>query len=334
MGKKCQLTEGETKEIVTLCSQGTTSLEIAKKLGRDHRTIKNFLSQGKVTRSKPIRGKPKALSPRNIRKVTNTLRKMPHASSRAIFHAAGLPEIPKTTRNDYLRKIGMVRKMKSTPLLTKTHKEKRVKWAKKYLKHDFNKVIWTDECRATLDGPDGWAKGWILFGQSPQHRLRRQQGGGGVMFWAAIVENELIGPFRVRQGVKINSQTYCEFLECNFLPWLQAQPNERKNALTFMQDNAPAHASKYSKHFLASQELNIMDWPPNSPDLNPIENLWAIIKRKVYLDGKQYTSLDVLWAAIQDACNEISAAEIKNLVSSVDNRLVEVLETGGAKINA
>ena len=45
------------------------------------------------------------------------------------------------------------------PVLTKKHKAKRVKWAKKYLKYDFNEVIWTDECRVTLNGPDGWAKG-------------------------------------------------------------------------------------------------------------------------------------------------------------------------------
>lgn len=334
MGKKVKLTQNETQQIIQLFSRRKSSLEIAKTLNRDHRTIKNFLSKGKVTHSTPKRGKPKALSSRDIRKVTNTLRKMPHASSRAIFQEAGLTEISKTTRNEYLKKIGSVKKKVSTPVLSKTHKEKRVLWAKKYLKQDFNKVIWTDECRATLDGPNGWAKGWLLSGQNPQHRFRRQQGGGGVMFWAAIVENEIIGPFRVRQGVKLNSKNYCEFLECNFLPWLQAQPNERSNSLIFMQDNAPAHASKYSKEFLGAHQLNIMDWPPNSPDLNPIENLWAIIKRKVYHDGKQYNSLEELWTAIESACQQITTSAIKNLINSVDKRLVKVLETGRAKINA
>lgn len=58
-----------------------------------------------------------------------------------------------------------------------------------------------------LYGPDGWARGWVISGQNPQHRFRRQQGGGGVMFWAAILKNEIIGPFRVLEGVKINSPT-------------------------------------------------------------------------------------------------------------------------------
>ena len=133
-----------------------------KKINRDHRTSKNFLAKGKVTHSTPKRSKPKALSPRDLRKVTNTLRKMPHASSRGIFQEAGLPKIPKTTRNEPLNKIGSVKKKVSAPVLTKAHKEKRIQWAKKYLKQGFSKVIWTDECRATLDGPDGWAKGWLI----------------------------------------------------------------------------------------------------------------------------------------------------------------------------
>ena len=48
------------------------------------------------------------------------------------------------------------------------------------MKCDFSYVLFTDECRATLDGSDGWVEGWILQDQTALHRLRRQQGGGGV----------------------------------------------------------------------------------------------------------------------------------------------------------
>ena len=56
------------------------------------------------------------------------------------------------------------------------------------------------QCRATLDGPDGWARGWISFNNSAPVRVRRQQGAGGVMFWAAIVGDNIIGPFRVEDA--------------------------------------------------------------------------------------------------------------------------------------
>ena len=55
------------------------------------------------------------------------------------------------------------------------------------MKLDFSKVIFTDEMRATLDGPDGWRWGWVLEGETPTGVIRRQQRGGGIMIWAAIV---------------------------------------------------------------------------------------------------------------------------------------------------
>ena len=69
---------------------------------------------------------------------------------------------------------------------------------------DFSSVIFADECRTTLDAPDGWASGWIFFNHSAPVRARRQQGGGAVMFWAAIVGDSTIRPFRAEDGVKID----------------------------------------------------------------------------------------------------------------------------------
>ena len=73
------------------------------------------------------------------------------------------------------------------------------------MKVNFSHVLWTDEARATLDGPDGWATEWAIDSASLPMRHRWQQGGGGVMFWAAIVKDKLIGPARVHKGVKLNS---------------------------------------------------------------------------------------------------------------------------------
>ncbi|XP_039618203.1 uncharacterized protein LOC120534678 [Polypterus senegalus] len=171
-----------------------------------------------------------------------------------------------------------------------------------YAKTDFSKVLWTDEMRVSLDGPDGWARGWIGKGQRAPVRLRRQQGGGGVLVWAGIVKDELVGPFRVEDGVKLNSQSYCQFLEDTFFKqWYRKKSASFKKNMIFMQDNAPSHASKYSTAWLARKgikEEKLMTWPSCSPDLNPIENLWSIIKYEIYKEGKQYTSLNSVWEAV------------------------------------
>ena len=111
------------------------------------------------------------------------------------------------------------------------------------MKTDFSSVIFTDECRTTLDGPDGWARGWISCNDSAPVRARRQQGGGGVIFWAATVDDSIIRPFRVEDGVKIDSEGYCAFLNKHFRPWWKKQPLKLRKTLMYMHDNAPSHAS-------------------------------------------------------------------------------------------
>ena len=64
--------------------------------------------------------------------------------------------------------------------------------------------------RVTLVGPDGWDPGWISNGHRAPLRVRRQQGGGGVLVLTGIIKDELVGPFRVEDGLKINSQTYSQ----------------------------------------------------------------------------------------------------------------------------
>ena len=57
----------------------------------------------------------------------------------------------------------------------------RLDWAKSCMKTNFENVLFADESRATLDGPDGWMSSWLLNGTTPQSKIRRQQGDGGVM---------------------------------------------------------------------------------------------------------------------------------------------------------
>lgn len=65
------------------------------------------------------------------------------------------------------------------------------------MKTDFSKVLFTDESRITLSGPDGWARGWVCKQHDSRKFFKRQQGGGGIMIWAGIIGNELVGPFKL-----------------------------------------------------------------------------------------------------------------------------------------
>ena len=66
----------------------------------------------------------------------------------------------------------------------------------------------TDECRAILDGPNDFARGWVLNDLPTPTIYKRQQGESGVMFWAGIVDSKLVEPFRVMEGIKMISENF------------------------------------------------------------------------------------------------------------------------------
>ena len=152
------------------------------------------------------------------------------------------------------------------------------------------------------------------------------------MVWAGILQDELVGPFQVEDGLQIN----CQFLEDTFFKqWYRKKSASFKKTMMFMQDNAPSHVSKYSTAWLARKGLKDerrMTWPPSSPDLNPIENLWALLKREIYGEGKQYTSLHSVWEAVVAAAQKVDRQQIKQLTDFMNGGLMTVIAKKGGYI--
>ena len=94
-----------------------------------------------------------------------------------MFENADVPDVPKSTGCRVLRRIGECGKPEVRPLLKDIHKKKRMDWTKNSIKVNFQSFLFTDECRTTLDGPDGWMRGWYCKEGPRPERIRRQQGG-------------------------------------------------------------------------------------------------------------------------------------------------------------
>ena len=103
-----------------------------------------------------------------------------------------------------------------------------------------------------------------------------------------------------------------------------------------MHDGGPAHSAMKTVTFLEKMGFKgarLMKWPANSLDLNPIEYFWAISKRRVYTNGRQFDSKNTLWEVIQEVFHSITPEEIRSLVKSVDNRIIEVFKRRGKHIS-
>ena len=100
----------------------------------------------------------------------------------------------------------------------------------------------------------------------------------------------------------------------------------------FMHDGAPCHRSKAVKEFLEQENVQVLDWPGNSPYLNPIENLWKLMKAKV---AEKYPSkLNELQQVIKEVwVQELSSEYCYKLVSSMPGRMQVVIasKSGHAK---
>lgn len=331
MGRAKGLTADEKATIIKEIAKGTNAKDIAHSLGRHVDTVKRFVADPTPRKKRSDSGVLKAVTTRELRLVKRKLLKKPGQTSKTIFTEANLSKVSKSTRCRLLRSLAKSITPEKQPPLSPRHKESRLQWAKRYMKM----VLFTDETRATLDGPDGWGKGWVGNGQQRHTRFRRQQGGGGVMIWAGIIGDELVGPVRVPEGVKITSAAYCQLLGSALLPWLEDVPLLKRFKLIFQHDNAPSHSAKATQAFLSSigfEGDRLMVWPACSPDLNPIENFWGILKQAIYQDGKQYSSKDDLWNEIKTVASNITPSEIRKLTESVDKRIEMIFKNKGSYV--
>lgn len=98
-----------------------------------------------------------------------------------------------------------------------------------------------------------------------------------------------------------------------------------------MQDGAPCHTTKASKKFLVDHNIPLLPWPGNSPDLNPIENIWSIVKRKmskvrVTTRTQLIERLIEVW--VHDGDIKFTA---KNAIMNISKRIAEIFKAKGKR---
>lgn len=95
----------------------------------------------------------------------------------------------------------------------------------------------------------------------------------------------------------------------------------------FQQDNDPKHASVHVREWFQRKKVEVMQWPAQSPDLNPIENLWDAVERRIR--DRSYSNQHELFAAIQSAWSDIPKSIIDRLIDSMKRRCEEVIKNFG-----
>ena len=187
------------------------------------------------------------------------------------------------------------------------------------------KVVFSDEKKWNLNSNDRYVSYWCEKTRKykPEVDLRRRP---GIMVWGAICSNGTA--FIARITGKINAEKYITLLEEVVF---NSSTSDLPENYIFQQDNAPVHTAVKTREYFKKKNIPLLEWPPYSPDLNIIENLWGIVSRRVYEDGRDYKSTDDLWENVSEAFTSISSELITNLYNLIPKRFVSVLEQKGKR---
>lgn len=317
-----RLSEKEKGKIEALRAEGLTYREIAKKIKRSTTVVHNCIKLGKNYGLKRIRGHKSKVTPLTKKRIINLATKN-FLSSAKIKSELQLEYSSRTVRRVLNSCPSLVyKKMKTKPPLTKLHKSARYSFADQAIRDrlDWSKIIWSDEKKFNLDGPDGLRYYWHDLRDEKQLLSKRAFGGGSLMVWGAFVNDTMLDLVVVDH--KLDSKKYIEVLKKSLVPYM-------KPGLKFMQDGASAHRSKMTTNWLQNQKIDTIKWPAYSPDLNPIENIWGSLARAVFANGRQFKNKSELKEEVMRQWALISKNELNNLKRSMTDRVLSVIKTNG-----
>lgn len=326
MGRKKQLTSEEINKIEFYLGQKLSNREIARRLNRSLNVINNYV-RNKENYGKNYKGRTKfatsARERRMILRAASNSTKSPAAIAREIKSTASLSTVTRVIkRASHLKR----QKLKKKPTLQNHHILTRLEFAKNHMSwtHQWKTVIFTDEKKFNLDGPDGFNYYFHDLRKEEKIMSRRHSSLHSVMVWGAISYYGAIDIVFL-QG-KQNSKKYLQLLkdEYNKIDTVMS-PHQ----WIFQQDNAPIHTAFEISEWFEQKKVEVLSWPSCSPDLNIMENVWSWLTRQIYVGGQEFNNKQDLIKAIDKAWKNLDLNFIRSLYDSMPNRIFEIIRNNG-----
>ncbi|CAD6193777.1 unnamed protein product [Caenorhabditis auriculariae] len=300
--EKKNLTDNDKRAIVVGRQNGLTMMTLAGMFGVTEACISQSLKRWKAQD-----GSTKSQRTRRPQPIQDS---PPLRSDGKFFSNSPSPPSVSTVKRRHNAAGIMGRRPVKKPLISEKNRAARVKWAKEHLnwtRQDWNQILWSDESKFLLFGSDGiqWVRRPIGF----------------CMVWGAF-SGSGIGPLHRVNGI-MDKHVYKDILQNQMLPHLRAMGR----GSVYQQDNDPKHTSLFVKDWFKSRRVNVMGWPSQSPDLNPIEHLWEKLERRCA--NKRAKNCNEKFAQQLSEWNQIPMSTIDTLLNSMQRRCQAVIDARG-----
>jgi transposase len=321
------LTSEQKQHIYNLREEGKTIDQICSITGHSKRAVEKYSKNPDISYKEniaPGRGRTRALSDEQVQYLDDLSKSHKKLGSKRLTPLLNKDlntSITDRTVRNYRAELDLHwEKPKRKWVLSEQAKQNRVKWARNRMnKTDWDKWVFSDETSIDYSGIHGQT---VKGDEKPI--VEKNSRTPKVSVWWAISTKWTFKHFIYTH--RQNGETYVEKLK-------QAIPPQRirfmDNDWVFQQDNSGVHTSQYVREWLEGHFPNYCkDWPSYSPDLNPIENVWNIVKEQVTLRDPQ--NLEQLTTAITDIIEHIPQTTISTLIHSMDRRLKSCIDHAGA----
>jgi hypothetical protein len=322
--------------ILSLLDTGYTASHIVASTGYGIGTVSRLRSKHRPHLSKSLGGRPAKLSPANIRHAQRLI------SSGKADTAVDVTKVLRNVTNQSLStqtvrnslKVAGLKAVvkKKKPFLTKKQRKDRMDFAlahQHWTVEDWKKVVWSDETKINRLGSDGRKWVWKKPGENLNDRLvqgTQKFGGGSVMVWGCMLWDGT--GYACKIDGRMDGDLYVKILEEDVQASLRYYGKSAGDVI-FQQDNDSKHTCKKAQAWFQDHDFNVLLWPAQSPDLNPIEHLWDHVKRKLGEHEVAPKGILELWERIEEEWNKIDAEVCQNLIESMPRRVAAVLKAKG-----
>jgi transposase len=325
-------------------SCGQSGHTIAKQLGCGktavYKVLKRLRETGSSTPKKQT-GRPPLLNASAQQKLKafvkedGETRRLCSAKLATVWKARTKQPISAITIRRNLKKVGLTSHIPCRkPAMTEAHCQARLEWAhahENWTARQWRKVLFSDESTFTQFQQGRQGKVWREPGEAlnPDCIAVTVKHSPSKMFWGCFSWHGL-GPIVPLKG-SVTGQTHAQVINDYVVPTLHKYFS-RGNGI-FQEDNAAPHHSKVAMAAREDADVRTLDWPAQSPDLNPIENLWAEMKMMVRRRTPPPSSVKVLEGYVKDAWEDIPLEYYKKLIDSMPRRIQAVIAANGNRIN-